>query len=145
MELTPSQKKTVRHQFDHFCKKILREEARDYFRHIAWRSEHEVSISELAEERLPQLYVVDEYPAEQFQFQVHGNGVTVRDEKLAGALASLPDEKRDIILLAYFLDMTDQEIGEAMNLVRRTVQYKRTSALKEMKRSMEVNEDGGES
>ena len=145
MELTPSQKKTVRHQFDRFCKKILREEVRDYFRHISWRSDHEASFSELSEEQLSQLYVVDEYPSEQFQFQVHGIGVMVNDEKLAGALAILPDEKRDIILLAYFLDMTDQEIGEAMNLVRRTVQYKRTSALKEMKRNMEVNEDGEES
>ena len=49
MELTPSQKKTVRHQFDNFCKKVLREEARNYAKHIAWRSEHEVSLSELSE------------------------------------------------------------------------------------------------
>ena len=42
LELTPSQKKTVRHQFDSFCRKVLREEARDYERHIAWRSDHEV-------------------------------------------------------------------------------------------------------
>ena len=26
LELTPSQKKTVRHQFDSFCRKVLREE-----------------------------------------------------------------------------------------------------------------------
>lgn len=44
MELTPSQKKTVRHQFDSFCRKVLREEARDYERHIAWRSDHEVML-----------------------------------------------------------------------------------------------------
>ena len=50
LELTPSQKKTVRHQFDNFCKKVLREEARNYAKHIAWRSEHEVSLSELSEE-----------------------------------------------------------------------------------------------
>ena len=35
MELTPSQKKTVRHQFDSFCRKVRREEARDYERYIA--------------------------------------------------------------------------------------------------------------
>ena len=51
LELTPSQKKTVRHQFDSFCRKVLREEARDYERHIAWRSNHEVSLSELSEEQ----------------------------------------------------------------------------------------------
>ena len=55
LELTPSQKKTVRHQFDSFCRKVLREEARDYERHIAWRSDHEVSLSELSEEQKRQM------------------------------------------------------------------------------------------
>ena len=59
LELTPSQKKTVRHQFDSFCRKVLREEARDYKRHIAWRSDHEVSLSELSEEQECQMYVLD--------------------------------------------------------------------------------------
>lgn len=48
LELTPSQKKTVRHQFDSFCRKVLREEARDYERHIAWRSDHELHRSDRA-------------------------------------------------------------------------------------------------
>lgn len=72
MELTPSQKKTVRHQFDSFCRKVLREEARDYERHIAWRSNHEVSLSELSEEQERQMYVLDEYPSEQTHFHVQG-------------------------------------------------------------------------
>ena len=83
MELTPSQKKTVRHQFDSFCRKVLREEAHD--------------------------------------------------------------DKRDIVLLAYFLDMTDQEIADKLDMVRRTVQYKRAQSLKELKKEMEVTEDGAQS
>lgn len=142
MELTPSQKKTVRHQFDSFCRKVLREEARDYIKHIAWQNDHEVSLSELSEEQKMQLYGVDEYPSEQFHFQVQGFGITVKDEKLADALAALSDEKRDIVLLAYIMGMTDKEIAEVMNIVRRTVQYKRTSSLKEMKHRMEVQDDG---
>ncbi|MEG1492528.1 MAG: sigma-70 family RNA polymerase sigma factor [Oscillospiraceae bacterium] len=145
MELTPSQKKTVRHQFDSFCRKVLREEARNYIKHIAWRGNHEVSLSELSEEQMSQLYVLDEYPSEQFHFQVQGISIAVKDEKLANVLTALPDEKRDIVLLAYFLDMTDQEIADQLNIVRRTVQYKRASSLKEMKQRLEVNEDGEQS
>ena len=145
MELTPSQKKTVRHQFDSFCRKVLRDEARNYAKHIAWRSDHEVSLSELSEEQMTKLYVLDEYPSDQFHFHVQGFGVTVRNEKLADALNTLSDEKRDIVLLAYFMDMTDQEIADRLNLVRRTVQYKRTSSLEEMKQRMEVKDDGKES
>ena len=134
MELTPSQKKTVRHQFDSFCRKVLREEARDYLRYLARLSNHEVTLSGLSEEQMSQLYVFDEYPAEQFHFHAQEFGFAIKDEKLAEALAALPAEKRDIILLAYFLEMTDQEIADQLNIVRRTVQYKRTSSLKEIKK-----------
>ena len=63
---------------------------------------------------------------------------------MADALSALPASKRDIVLLAYFLDMTDQEIADKLNLVRSTVQYRRASSLKEMKQRMEVMEDGGQ-
>ena len=94
LELTPSQKKTVRHQFDSFCRKVLREEARDYKRHIAWRSDHEVSLSELSEEQERQMYVLDEYPSEQTHFHVQGYDVAIENEDLANALTVLPDDKR---------------------------------------------------
>ena len=145
LELTPSQKKTVRHQFDSFCRKVLREEARDYERHIAWRSNHEVSLSELSEEQERQIYVLDEYPSEQTHFHVQGYDVAIENEDLANALTVLPDDKRDIVLLAYFLDMTDQEIADKLDMVRRTVQYKRAQSLKELKKEMEVTEDGAQS
>ena len=145
MELTPSQKKTVRHQFDSFCKKVLREEARNYSKHIAWRSEHEVSLSELSEEQFNQAYILDEHPSDYVQFNVQGYSVTVHDDRLAQALTELPGEKRDILLLSYFLDMTDREIADKLNMVRCTVQRKRVKSLEEMKRRMEVEEDGGQS
>ena len=145
MELTPSQKKTVRHQFDSFCRKVLREEARDYIRELMRRSAHEVSLSELSEEQMERLYVLDEYPSEAIHFDVQGYDVAINNEKLADALTTLPDDKRDIVLLAYFLDMSDQEIADKLNMVRRTVQYRRTSSLEEMKQRLEVHEDGGQS
>lgn len=58
---------------------------------------------------------------------------------------TLSDDKRDIVLLAYFLDMTDQEIADKLDMVRRTVQYKRAQSLKELKKEMEVTEDGAQS
>ena len=76
MELTPSQKKTVRHQFDSFCKKVLREEVRDYAKQIAWRSEHEVSLSELSEEQINQAYILDEYPSD---YMLTINALTAAD------------------------------------------------------------------
>ena len=41
--------------------------------------------------------------------------------------------------------MTDQEIADKLDMVRRTVQYKRAQSLKELKKEMEVTEDGAQS
>ena len=62
--------------------------------------------------------------------------VSVQNENLAHALQILPKDKREIILLAYFLDMSDREIAEKLNLFRSTVQRNRTNALKILKEQL---------
>ena len=64
MTLSPSQIKTVRHQFDCFCKKVLREESRDYERQLARRREKETNFSDLPETVLSQIGETDDYPSE---------------------------------------------------------------------------------
>ena len=114
-------------------------------RELMRRAAHEVPLSELSEEQMERLYALDEYPSEAIHFDVQGYDVAINNEKLADALTALPDDKRDIVLLAYFLDMSDQEIADKLNMVRCTVQRKRAKSLEEMKRRMEVEEDGGQS
>jgi len=38
--------------------------------------------------------------------------------------------QRDIILLSYFLELSDREIGDKLNMLSATVQYERTSTLR---------------
>ena len=73
---------------------------------------------------------------------MQGYDVTVQDERIASGLETLSDEKRDIVLLSYFLEMTDQEIADKLNAIRGTIQYRRTKALKEMKQKMEAEKNG---
>ena len=80
---------------------VLREEARDYERHIAWRSNHEVSLSELSEEQERQMYVLDEYPSEQTHFHVQGYNIPIRSEILANALVKLSEKKRDMLTVRF--------------------------------------------
>ena len=56
-------------------------------------------------------------------------------------LNALPERKRDIILLSYFLDMSDAEIGELLNVVRTTVFRHRKSALEKIKQYLEGKAD----
>jgi len=136
-----SYKEHKRHAFDSFCKKILKHEARDYYDDLKRRRKHEISLDELSEKELEQLTVMDEYFKDLYSFNVMGYDITVSDERISEALNALPTDNRDIILLSYFLDMTDREIGELLNLVRRTVAYRRTSTLRELKKYMEGKAD----
>ena len=134
--------KTVRHQFDSICRKVLRDESRNYKKQLARRAEKEINLSELSEAELGQLYAMDEYPSDSTYFDVLEYRVAVKDDQLAEALAALPSKKRDVILLSYFLDMTDTEIAEKLKVVGSTIHRRRTSSLEELKLRLEVKEDG---
>ena len=125
------------HTFDSFCKRMLKNEMRDYYSELNKRRQNEVSFSELSAAELQQLCAYDKYFANGHSFNVFKEQIIVTDDSIAEALAALPQNKRDIILLSYFLDMNDGEIGKKLNLVRSTVQYRRTSILKELKKIME--------
>lgn len=142
MKLSPSEMKTVRHQFDSICRKVLRDESRNYKKQLSRRAEKEVNLSELSEAELGQLYAMDEYPSDSTYFDVLEYRVAVKDDRLAEALAALPSKKRDVILLSFFLDMTDTEIAEKLKVVGSTIHRRRTSSLAELKLRLEVKEDG---
>lgn len=137
MELTESQKKAIQRQFDCFCKKVLREEARDYIRSIKRLAEKETPFSDLSEAQAAELSCLDDYPSNLSIFVVRGQIITVRDDRLATAIPALSTDRQEIILFSYFLDMPDREIAERLDMVRSTVQYKRKNALKEIKKKME--------
>ena len=56
---------------------------------------------------------------------------------LAEALRTLPEEKRNAVLLYYFEGMTDNDIAKLLNISRSTVQYRRTSSFELLKRYLE--------
>ena len=98
-------------------------------------------LSDLSESELAQLFTTDEYESDYYRFQVSGFDVLVKNELLAEALTALPERKRDIVLLSYFLDMSDTEIGELLNVVRTTVFRHRKSALAKIKQYLEGKAD----
>ena len=135
--------KTIMHQFDTFCKKILKNEVIDYENHLAYRRKHEILFSELSEQEIKQLFMTDDYNLDNYQFQVMGYDIEVKDSLIAEALQSLTEKKRNVILLSYFMDMSDAEIAREMNLVRSTIHEHRKRSLEQMKKIMEGTLDGG--
>ena len=126
--------------FGCYCKRILKNEAINIQKHNQYMNSRQVSFSELTPEQLAQICTCDEYSSDYSRFKVLEYDIAVKDELLAEALQELPERKRDIILLSYFLDYNDVEIAELLNLVRRTVNDQRNKALKDLKNRMEGNQ-----
>ena len=135
--MKPQDTSHIRHEFDSFCKKVLKYNARNYYAKQKKRNGREVSLSELSEQELSRLIAEDVYPSEETMFEVQGEAVGISDDSLADALRQLPQDKRDIVLLSYIYGMTDKEIAKRMDLVRRTVAHRRAATLQELKQIME--------
>lgn len=88
-----------------------------------------------------QLYTLDkQYEGEEEQSsQVAGKKITPK--LLAEAMRTLPKEKRITVLLYYFLQLSDVEIGQLLDILRSTVQYRRTSSFERLKRFLEEHAD----
>ena len=134
-----NEQETVRHQFDSFCRKVLREKARDLKRADARRAKRELPLS-LYVEKAESFGHLDKYPSGQYSFTAAGYAFRIQDGELAEALASLGEEERSVILLAFFLEMNDREISEAIHMPPRTVQRRRTAALRKLQTKLGVLE-----
>ena len=130
-------KSTVEHQFDTLVKKVLAGEARNLKAKIAKRAAYETIFSELNDRLVESFCSYDEHLSDYVSFEVYGFDVVIRNELLGEAVTNLPERKRKIILMSYFLDMTDYEIADVLNLVRSTVTYHRESALAALRKYME--------
>ena len=145
MEQSPSQDElSVMHQFDRLCQLALEGEAVNYYRHMEYLRGHEVNFSEMTEKELNSIFVMDEYNLDSSHFQVLGYDIEVKDTLLVEALQALTEKKRNVVLLSYFLEMTDAEIAREMKLVHSTIRERRIRSLELLKKFMEGNMDGAE-
>ena len=127
----------TRCEFNAYCKRALRNELIDACRERKRRQLREVIFSDLTPQEERQLYTVDKYFQDGNEEAFCAGGLKITAKLLAEALHTLPDEKRQAVLLYYFFNMTDVEIAEAMKIPRSTVQYRRTSSFELLKRFLE--------
>ncbi|MFR2922745.1 MAG: sigma-70 family RNA polymerase sigma factor [Blautia massiliensis (ex Durand et al. 2017)] len=136
MKLNRQEKEIVRKKFCAYCIKVLHGEALNYLDELKRQREREVSFSELLQKDLDALYLYDDYELAE-KFTVLGKQVSVRDEWISEALKKLPEKKREIILMLYFLDMTEKEIAACLKLVQSTVHYHKDDSLRLLRKLME--------
>ena len=129
----------IEYQFDCFVRKVLIRAAMNYHNERSRRLKREISISVLGEKVLNQFSTTDTYKSESTVFSVLEMEIAVNDELLAKAFQALPQKKRDIVLLFYYMDMADSEIASVFHLVRSTIYRHRKNALLTIRKFLEDN------
>ena len=132
---------TTENQFDYICKQAMESERKDYFKYLSRLAKREVSFSDIGDYLVNQFATTDNYSADFQIFTLNGLSVGVENDLLSEVLRQLPDKKREILLLFYFMDMSDSEIAELLKLNRSTVYRHRISGLALMKKFMEEFEE----
>ncbi len=133
MKITSFQK-AIQLQFDTLARKVIDCTVKDYEREIDRRAKRELTFSDLSETEINCIGKSDEYFSDFTSFKVLGEIIPVLDDRLYATLKCLSERKRDIILMYYFLDMTDEEISNFFQIARSTATRNRANALNEIRR-----------
>ena len=144
----------VRLQFDCLAKRVVDTTVKDYQRELSRHAAmgehirpagsrhaaHVTPFSELPEQALSGIGMTDEYDSDYSCFEVLGMKVKVNNEQLAEALKLLPEKKLDILLMFYFLEMSDAEIADLLQIDRTTSFRNRRKSLEEIKKILQEDE-----
>lgn len=128
-------KEHIEYSFNAFCKTVLYYEAINTYREISKKREREVS--------LDYLYEVGCEPsaAEQYltTFNIRGEAITIENEQLATALLNLTEQQQEKLFLYFFFGYRDAEIGKLCGCCRTTANYRKNTALQQLRKEMEVS------
>lgn len=124
-------------RFDAFCKTVLRNEAKIYLRDLGRQRNRETQFSALPQHEMDKLCTVDEYPSDSVVFTAYGCNLHIRDELVADAFASLPEQEQSILILHCVLELADGEIGGLVGMSRSTIQRRRVKTLNELRKDLQ--------
>lgn len=130
-------------QFDYYCKLVLKHEAIDYLRELKYRRDNETVFSALPQAEMDKLCTTDRYSSDSYTFSSYGCDLSIENELVAEAFASLSAPDQSILILRCVLDLTDKEIGSIMGLCRSAVQKRRTRTIEVLRAKLMALMPGG--
>ena len=127
--------------FDSFSKRVIKHIAIDIHNAEAALSKVEVSLSALPYSETAKLSAEDTYDLGDdvcVRFDLLGIPIEVHVPALGQALSSLPPKRRDVVLLFYFADQNEPQIGKLLNITTMAVNSRRRKALAALRELLEV-------
>ena len=141
---TEQYREHIERTFNAFCKIVLYHAALGVYKKLRKKQQFEVSLDYLRKFDFEPIAITDEY-FEKYDvptvFTVRGKTVIVESEQLAAALLRLPEKRREILFLRYYLSYNDEEIGRLFGVCRSTIFHRRKRALRLLRKEMEALEN----
>lgn len=126
-------------KFDACVKKTLVNELKYRLRSMKKDRERYVNISELSQKDINQLSYADTYPSDIFSEKLTTRlfDTVIHDELLYEALMSIKPNIRELIILKYWGDLTDIEVGQVISMSQQMVNYNKNNALRKLRKIIE--------
>ena len=125
----------IQYAFEVFCKKVLKNKARNLHRKLNSQEGREITMSSLPTENTAEQSYEDKYKFS--EPALLGKAIVYLDDPpLKVALASLPPKYKEVLLLFYFMGFNDKEIGDQLGVPASTVNKRRRTALRKLKEKM---------
>ena len=105
-------------RFDAYLKKVFGNEVKSYYIRLSKQREKYITFSDMSISEEKELVHNDVYAVETISEKVSTRlfDVVLNDELLYNALSAIPKKQREIIILKYWGEMTDTEIGELIGM-----------------------------
>jgi RNA polymerase sigma factor (sigma-70 family) len=127
-------------EYDAFLKNSLDKEVKKFLRDTKRRRKRQDLFSEMAEEDVAAFEdtgALEAYDLVDSEFKVLRYSVEVKDALLCDALMQIDGRTRDIILMAYWLEMSDLEISDETDIPRSTVNAIKRRAYGKLRKILE--------
>jgi DNA-directed RNA polymerase specialized sigma24 family protein len=134
----------IERTFNGFCKIVLYHAALGAYKKLRKKQQFEVSLDYLREFDFEPVATTDECFVKYdvpTTFTICGKTVIVENEHLAAALFRLPEKRREVLFLWYYLGYSDAEISKMCGISRSAVFRRRKIALRFMRKEMEALEN----
>ena len=124
--------------FDAFCKKTIRNLSAYALRTSINSEKRSRTLYDCLFQDVSNTAEEDNYHPYGRTFNVRGISLVVRDEAIGECLQFFPPNKRSVLLLSYFGDLSDSEIAKLLGISNATVSYRKKDALRRLRAMMEV-------
>ena len=142
MEIPEELQEHKQYSFEVYFRNVLINKARNLHKRNRIRQEHEALFSDLPDKMVESFPWEDEYDlSSPLSFQFLGKDFVLSNYALADAINLLLPKYKEVLLLSFFMEYSDEQIAKILNIPVSTVGTRRRSAIRRLKERMENDDD----